>query len=237
MRLAVADQMPQVMETCGSGELALNASRLRSMHPQLRSELLRAAVKGMPPGERGPACLGRVAVERINSLLEDGRPGQMATLGKGMAALLSYRVLLIRRVLHPERRDPGVVLRIESPDERKIAHNGVVMTCSILERAPVSQRTEDDGISECFDLDRIRFPLRVRNAARGERFTPLGAPGSKRISAWLRDHKVPREMRASSLVVEDADGEVLWLWPHRLAQKAALNDSTRNVLRIRISRE
>jgi tRNA(Ile)-lysidine synthase len=60
------------------------------------------------------------------------------------------------------------------------------------------------------DADRLPARLAVRCARRGDRFHPLGAPGSKPLLRFLADRGVPREERDRMLVVEAA-GEIIWV--------------------------
>jgi len=69
---------------------------------------------------------------------------------------------------------------------------------------------------------RVAWPLTVRTPHAGERFHPLGAPGSKRLSRWFIDQKVPPWWRARSVVVADGDG-AWWVGPWAVAERARLS--------------
>ncbi len=47
------------------------------------------------------------------------------------------------------------------------------------------------SLTACLDLDLLRFPLTVRRWKPGDRFSPLGMTGMKKISDLLTDLKVP----------------------------------------------
>jgi tRNA(Ile)-lysidine synthase len=92
-----------------------------------------------------------------------------------------------------------------------------------------------DAQREFLDADRLRLPLRVRPVRPGDRFRPLGAPGRMLVSDFLTNAKVPRAARASALVVEDAGG-IVWLWPHRLAERVRLRGESRRAAALTLRR-
>ncbi len=57
----------------------------------------------------------------------------------------------------------------------------------------------------------VRLPLSVRNRRPGDRFRPLGAPGSRKLQDVLVDRKVPRFRRDRVPIVVDADGNIVWV--------------------------
>lgn len=81
------------------------------------------------------------------------------------------------------------------------------------------------------DADRLRGPLWLRERAEGDRLTPLGAPGSKKVKDLLGDRKVPWRLRRRVLLLGDEEG-ILWVWPIVPAARAALTPQTQRALRL-----
>jgi tRNA(Ile)-lysidine synthase len=86
---------------------------------------------------------------------------------------------------------------------------------------------------ELIDADRLRPPLVVRRWRAGDRFHPLGAPGSKKVGDWLTDHKVPMHDRDRVLLLCDQLGPV-WLIPHRIDDRVRVTARTRRVARLKL---
>ena len=59
--------------------------------------------------------------------------------------------------------------------------------------------------------DAVPGPFVVRNRRPGDRFRPLGAPGSRRLQDVFVDHKVPRATRDRVPLVVDQTGRILWV--------------------------
>lgn len=76
--------------------------------------------------------------------------------------------------------------------------------------------------SATLDATKVKFPLVLRPAGEGDRFVPFGMKGSKLVSNFLTDRKVPLAERRAQLVLTDADGGILWVVGLRIDGRAAL---------------
>ena len=86
--------------------------------------------------------------------------------------------------------------------------------------------------TSCVTLDSvdISFPLTLRYVAEGDRFVPFGMTGSKLISNFLTDQKRSIPEKRRQLVVENADGNLLWLLNNRPDNRYRCTSSTRSVI-------
>lgn len=80
------------------------------------------------------------------------------------------------------------------------------------------------------DLDTLSFPLKLRRLKAGDRFQPLGAPGSKRVVDLLRERRVPVEERTQVMVLADAVG-IVWVVGHRMAERVRVHHDTVRMMR------
>lgn len=84
-----------------------------------------------------------------------------------------------------------------------------------------------------FDADKIEFPLVVRPARAGDRFTPLGASGRQKISKFFINKKIPRWERYRYPVLESA-GKIVWLAGQRMDDAVKITETTRRVLKVEL---
>ena len=99
-----------------------------------------------------------------------------------------------------------------------------------VERAiPAEQDPSPD--SALFDMDKLSGPIVVRRRRNGDRFTPLGMSGSKKIQDFLTDAKVPRNHRDSIPILLAGD-KIIWIVGHRPADHAKLTPTTLHTLRL-----
>ena len=76
----------------------------------------------------------------------------------------------------------------------------------------------------------VEFPVTVRNLRPGDRFFPLGAGGTQKLSKFFIDHKISREQRRRCPLLISG-GRILWVAGHRLDHHARLSGGTRRVLK------
>ena len=83
------------------------------------------------------------------------------------------------------------------------------------------------------DEDKVTFPLTIRNWQQGDKFQPLGMLGSKKVSDFLIDKKVPVALKNDTLVLVYGD-EIVWLVEHQISEKFKISEDTERVLRMEL---
>lgn len=79
----------------------------------------------------------------------------------------------------------------------------------------------------------VSGPLYVRSVEEGDRFQPFGMKGTKLVSDFLTDRKRSRLEKLAALVVCDDKG-ILWLVGETIDQRAAVTESTEDVICVEI---
>jgi tRNA(Ile)-lysidine synthase len=197
----------------------------------LQRRLVEAAFieMGHPPAFR--------EVEQVLEVIDHGRSGARLHLAGGLRVVHEGGRLLFA---HPagrqaRRGDPapaeeGFALEICAPGIHLVPELGKEVVVERLAGAPAAADLAGDE-ADYLDAARAPFPLRLRSPKPGDRFRPLGAPGSRKVGDFLTDRKLPREKRWQVPVVL-ADNEIVALLGLRISQRARVTSTTRNVLRI-----
>jgi tRNA(Ile)-lysidine synthase len=84
------------------------------------------------------------------------------------------------------------------------------------------------------ESEKLSLPLFVRNIIPGDRFTPLGVNGTKKVGDYLTDRKVAPVFRDEIPVVCDQEG-IVWLVGFEIADRVKIDSSTRRVMEIEVS--
>jgi tRNA(Ile)-lysidine synthase len=84
------------------------------------------------------------------------------------------------------------------------------------------------------DADCVHWPLVLRTRRPGDRFQPLGMTGTRKLQDFFTDAKIPLEDRDRIPVLCDSK-QILWVAGYRIDHRVRLEESTRRVLRIRIT--
>lgn len=82
------------------------------------------------------------------------------------------------------------------------------------------------------DASKVKFPITLRLPQTGDRFHPYGMNGSKLLSDFLSDHKIPLLTRRHQLIIADATGLIIWVAGLRTAHPCRITSSTTSVLRL-----
>jgi tRNA(Ile)-lysidine synthase len=87
------------------------------------------------------------------------------------------------------------------------------------------------SLTACLDLDLLRFPLTVRRWKPGDRFSPLGMTGMKKISDLLTDLKVPVTSKEKVMVLLSGK-DVAWVMGYRIDNRYKVTPETGKILMI-----
>jgi len=74
--------------------------------------------------------------------------------------------------------------------------------------------------------------LEIRSWEPGDRFSPIGAPGRKKVKDWFIDRHIPRKERKQLPLVVDESGEILWIPGFPPAEAHKISPSTKLALRL-----
>ena len=86
----------------------------------------------------------------------------------------------------------------------------------------------------CLDAAKVHFPLTIRPVQKGDRFQPYGMKGTKLVSDYLTDRHLNIFEKRRTLVVCDANQQIIWLVGHRPDANFCLTDNTTETLSITI---
>lgn len=125
------------------------------------------------------------------------------------------------------------------PGEVSLPGFGLRLRARLLERrqpgpAPDLGRAPDPGPEPgpgraCLDADLLPGPLLIRPRRPGDRFTPLGAPGTRKIKSFLIDRKVPVDERGRIPLVLSG-GRIAWVVGHQIDDRFKVTPRTRRIL-------
>ncbi|NFD78499.1 tRNA lysidine(34) synthetase TilS [Clostridium botulinum] len=94
----------------------------------------------------------------------------------------------------------------------------------------------DNKYIQYFDYDKVsNEKIYLRNRKNGDKFTPLGMKGSKKLKDFFIDLKIPREQRDKLKLVCFGE-EIAWIIGCRTGNNFKIDKNTKNVLEITVER-
>ncbi len=228
-------------------ELVLNAAALSKKARIIQTELIRRAVVAFQLGEQD---LGFAQLVAVLDLVADPASGKEVHLPGGMTVSKRYDRLIFSMPTEEPRETIAAEIAVHVPGRTLLPIRRMEINCALEEadsrtlsqwlhrqhatqqtapgRGPGAQQVDEEWI----DYSRIRLPLVVRTRSPGDRFWPLGAPGSKKLSEFLTDAKVEPAERDRVAVLCDQLGPI-WVIGHRIDERVKLTAHSNHVLQLR----
>ena len=203
------------------GGLVLSRAALRALLPDIAGEILRQALGRLD--ERRP--LRAWAQRALGRLAQSGSPAPFR-MGRVWLEVSGDYLRLSRGIAEPLRE---VVLPV--PGSVALPGAGLALEAREFER-PDSYTPPPDPWTVAFDRDTLPSALSVRGRRVGDRFHPFGAPGEKRLKAFLIDAKIPR-WRRDHLPLLLGGAEIAWVVGIRRGAVAPVTLATRRILEVR----
>ncbi len=212
--------------------LSLNVDGLARKSRVIQTEIVRAAYRSFGLGEQSLAFSHLTAAL---DLISDSSSGKRLQLPGGMVVEKRYHLLIFSVPTDEPRELIASEVAIHLPGRTLLPVRRLEIQCHISDvvasEIPRLRRSAEK-LNEYVDLESIHPPLVVRTRKPGDRFLPLGAPGSKKLSDFLIDAKVDPQERDRIAVLCDQLGPI-WIIGHRIDDRVKMTALTKRVLQLR----
>lgn len=199
----------------------IEKKKLQKLSVPLQKALLRIGLLEADPGFRPDAAV----FERLLAFLTTEETMELP----GFLMVESGRDAIVFRT----KTGPAGLYEIEVPGAGSydFLPGNSVLIFSLLEDFGFTKDREVAFV----DADLAAFPLRVRNWKRGDIFRPLGMKGTRKLSDFWIDLKVPRSDRKRVPLIFK-DDNLVWVAGYRLSEDFKITDSSRRVLKIELKK-
>lgn len=215
--------------------LVMNADAVLRKSRIIQAELIRTAYTSFGLGEQDLSFSHMAAVLDI---LADPASGRQIQLPGGVVVEKRYRQLTFSLPTSESRETIAAEIAVHLPGKTLLPVRRLEIDCQFEEAAQSDihrLRRMAGRMEEFVDMDAVRPPLVVRSRRPGDRFVPLGAPGSKKLADFLADEKVEPRDRELVAVLCDQLGPI-WVIGHRIDDRVKLTELTRQILHLRARR-
>ncbi len=211
--------------------LALNVDALSRKSRIVQTGLIRQAYVSFGLGEQNLSFAHLVAVL---DLIADPTGGRQVQLPEGLNVEKRYHQLIFSRATAEPDETVAPEVAVHLPGRTVLPLRSLEIHCHVEPTDANSidrLRKQGNNWKECVDFDEVHPPLVVRSRRPGERFNPLGAPGSKKLADFLADEKVDPRQRTNVAILCDQLGPI-WVIGHRIDERVKLTPRTRNALHL-----
>lgn len=226
--------------------IALSVSLLKNTHIAAQRRIIRKAI------ERIKGNLKRITFLHIDSairLLENGQADKKIDLPDRIRIKRSNDFILFSKEKKALRtikstlsgkKIPSFEYEI-SADKNLLKNPEIIFIEKLNAHIKLSEISmenlpdffEAGHLTAFFDMDRINFPMVIRNYRHGDRFRPLGMNGTQKIKKYFINNKVPKPKRARCPVLLSRT-KIIWLVGYRIDDSVKVTSSTRIVLKVEL---
>jgi len=160
----------------------------------------------------------------------EGPTGKRFDLGGGIALRNARSITEI-----------GISISVTDDSEVELRAPGVTRAFDRFFRAIPLERVPAANLAayctpgrQVFDADALGMPLTVRHRRRGDRFTPYGMTGTKKLQDYFVDIGLPASQRDGQLLLLGA-GRIAWIVGHAISVHVAVTPRTRRLVEIEVT--
>jgi tRNA(Ile)-lysidine synthase len=222
----------------GPDRVVLSVPELRKITAAPRRRVVRTAILQVKGNLRR---ISLAHVDRLALEILDGGSGTVRTahLPDRIRATRTGSELCIVREKTPLRQTnpappaPVFHYHVTGPMDLWVEEIARRLRFSVISAADAGDWAKAAPDTAFFDMAEIRFPLVVRNARDGDRFTPLGLRGTQKLKAFFINNKIPAGARRRCPILLSGD-DIIWVAGHRTADAAKVTASSKNLLRVQL---
>lgn len=224
---AVVERVYAQITTTSPGEISLDVKLLLLQPEALRKRLYRQALCNLQGNLRGISAQHLVDIDRLAT--GDKGSGKLS-LPSGLLVIRNYAALILTNI--PEKR-------LEVPGRLSLNSCGVytlapdqTLVLEEIESLPTSWRNL--GKDTIFvDSRRLPFPWTIRYFSDGDRFTPFGMEGTKKLKELFIDRKIPHAAR-KMIPLFLCRGTIFWVGGVQVAEDTRITEPSNQLLQLRI---
>ena len=225
----VEELMPQLSLKCSTDRMEVDIGALMGLSSGHRRRALRHILMRMGAG---PTSMDSVKIYAIESLLESRKSGKSLRLAGDLEALVEFDRLILWRGAEKEKGEQHVMLNV--PGVTAVPAWGIRFIAEIVSGPPFDL-SSGRGDTASMDYGKLCGAPVIRNRRAGDRFSPLGLSGSKKLKDYLIELRVPASKRDDLPLVADKDG-ILWVVGGRVSERVKVDPETGQVLQLRVEK-
>jgi tRNA(Ile)-lysidine synthase len=233
---ALSTDFKKCISCKGPGAIRLDTARFTDLATAAKRRIIRRAILSVKKDLRRITLLH---VDAVLALIERDKDFGFVNLPAGIRATRNAAELTIakyekNRSIRKDRSAGRVGIKyrytIFAPGASFIKEAGATITLVEIGTDELPDFKYVGSNLAFFDLDRLNFPLIVRNIRPGDRFSPLGVTGTQKVKEYFINNKIPQPRRQICPLLLSGD-EIVWIAGHRIDNRVKIVPATRHILK------
>lgn len=167
--------------------------------------------------------------------IQRGSTGKVIMLPNGIRVLNNYGKINLYIIEGEEEGKNEIEYKLMPNSKNKLKDMGLNISLKVINNKDEFNLAENKLV-KYFDYDKINGDIKLRFRRNGDKFSPLGMKGSKKLKDLFIDLKIPKDRRDNIPLVVFGN-EIGWIVGYRVSDKFKVEKSSKNILQIKIERE
>jgi len=196
------EKMNKVLKSISNSNATVYVKKLRELPSPLQRRVIHLILNYLSQGKHSNA-FSSIHIESVKRLISQPHPSGILDLPMGLKAIKSYESLTF--TFEPFKPEPyEIILNIPGVTDLP---NGKKIICETFYGAPSYKGNDVFYLPE----KELVKPLIVRSRKAGDKIHVKGMNGSKKVKNIYIDNKVPLTDREVWPIIEDGNGNILWI--------------------------
>ena len=179
-----------------------------------------------------------ITADHISSVMNlfDMEVSKVINLPYNLKAMRTYDGIKIEK---NSKKQTYKAINIEPDfDKKYIIDNkvSIEMTIFSVKTGKKVDEIQEKLYTKCFDYDKIKDTLLIRNRLVGDYLVVDKNGGRKKLKDYFINEKIPKEIRDKMILVADGS-HILWVVGHRISEYYKVTDSTTTILQVKVTYE
>jgi tRNA(Ile)-lysidine synthase len=174
------------------------------------------------------------------SYLAKNNSGKSVDLPNGIYVENIYGDIYIKNKIKKcdiSNKKENIILSKDNTNKNTIEFNNFSIEFSVMSNYQSKDISLNQGnLIQYFDFDKINNNISIRNRNDGDKITPLGMSGNRKLKDIFIDVKIPKEER-DNIPILCFDEKIAWVIGIRTSENYKLTNESKNILKVVVERK
>lgn len=215
-----------IVKSATGNSIIFNGAIFKLESEAIRKRLIRKAIENISGNLHG---IEEIHINDIIKLFQDAKTGKNIDISKGLRARVSYSdfIIELRNNTNPKLETKKIEI-----GENVLEEFAIIISLELISADEIDFNNAD---IKYIDYDKVSGELWIRRRKSGDKFSPLGLGGSKKLKDYMIDKKIPQDKRNSIPILCDNSG-IIWVIGYGLSDKYKITKETKQTLRIKLKK-
>ncbi len=208
--------------------ISIDINEFNKEHIALKRRIIRLAIEKIRGNLKD---IGMVHIENIIKLCQGGKVGSKIDIIGDIIIKLGYNTIDFQdKKSENKRKVEDFQYPIQLNEKNYIEDIDGLIEVSIISKEDIDYNNKDK-CTIYIDKNKVKGNLYIRNRRNGDKFSPIGMKGNKKLKDFFIDLKVPRELRNKIPILCD-DYNIIWIVGYRMSGLYKIDNNTEEVYQI-----